>query len=80
MVTIITVSLRWLRTLLHAEKEEGNEDCKGKQENKPLCNGNNLRFPKKQYKTNTAITKGKTPVPVCSPKLSPVGRGSYLDG
>ena len=23
----------------------------------------------------TAITKGKTPVPVCSPKLSPVGRG-----
>ena len=27
----------------------------------------------------TAITKGKTPVPVCSPKLSPVGRGWYLD-
>ena len=47
MVTIITVALRWLRTLLHAEKEEGNEDCKGKQQNKPLCNGNNLRFPKK---------------------------------
>ena len=23
----------------------------------------------------TAITKGETPVPVCSPKLSPVGRG-----
>ena len=23
----------------------------------------------------TAITKGKTLVPVCSPKLSPVGRG-----
>ena len=23
----------------------------------------------------TAITKGKTPVPVCSPKLSPAGRG-----
>ena len=23
----------------------------------------------------TAITKGKTPVPVCLPKLSPVGRG-----
>ena len=23
----------------------------------------------------TAITKGKTPVPVCSPELSPVGRG-----
>ena len=23
----------------------------------------------------TAITKGKTPVPVCSPKLSPVGQG-----
>ena len=23
----------------------------------------------------TAMTKGKTPVPVCSPKLSPVGRG-----
>ena len=29
---------------------------------------------------DTAITKGKTPVPVCSPKLSPVGRGWYLDG
>ena len=28
----------------------------------------------------TAITKGKTLVPVCSPKLSPVGRGGYLDG
>ena len=28
----------------------------------------------------TAITKGKTPVPVCSPKLSPVGQGWYLDG
>ena len=32
----------------------------------------------------TAITKGKTPVPVCSPKLSPVGRvdiwmGDHLD-
>ena len=26
----------------------------------------------------TAITKGKTPVPVCSPKLSPVERGWYL--
>ena len=24
--------------------------------------------------------KGKTPVPVCSPKLSPVGRGWYLGG
>ena len=23
----------------------------------------------------TAVTEGKTPVPVCSPKLSPVGRG-----
>ena len=23
----------------------------------------------------TAITKGKTPIPVCSPKLNPVGRG-----
>ena len=22
-----------------------------------------------------AVTKGKTPVPVCSPKLNPVGRG-----
>ena len=28
----------------------------------------------------TAIIKEKTPVPVCSPKLSPVGRGRYLDG
>ena len=27
-----------------------------------------------------AITKGKTPVPVCSPKLSPVGQGWYMDG
>ena len=26
------------------------------------------------------ITNGKTPVPVCSPKLSPVGRGWYLEG
>lgn len=50
MVTIITIALRWLRTPLHAEKEEGNEDCKGKQENKPLCNGNNLRFPKNNIK------------------------------
>ena len=28
-----------------------------------------------QYCVVTAITKGKTPVPVCSPKLNPVGRG-----
>ena len=28
----------------------------------------------------SAITKEKTPVPVRSPKLSPVGRGWYLDG
>ena len=27
------------------------------------------------FKCCTAITKGKTPVPVCSPQLSPVGRG-----
>ena len=25
--------------------------------------------------TITAVTEGKTPVPVCSPKLNPVGRG-----
>ena len=28
----------------------------------------------------TAITKGKTPIPVCWPKISLVGRGWYLDG
>ena len=30
--------------------------------------------------SSMAITKRKTPVPVCSPKLSPVGQGCYLDG
>ena len=30
--------------------------------------------------TGTAITKGKTPVPACWPKISLVGRGWYLDG
>ena len=29
----------------------------------------------KKKDKGTAITKGKTPVPLCSPKLSPVGRG-----
>ena len=29
---------------------------------------------------STAVTKGKTPVPVCSPKVSSVGQGCHLDG
>ena len=47
MVTIITDASRWLRPPLDAEKEDGNEDCRGNQENKLLFNSNNRRFPKK---------------------------------
>ena len=57
MVTIITDASRWLRPPLDAEKEDGNEDCSGNQENKLLFNSNNPRFPNKKYKIQIKAVK-----------------------